>query len=304
MPTITQLKPSSAENFDALPETIKDWMASDQVTVYISEINKKLGLKGEKRRVIPQLVIRLVLKDLEPTNFISELSQALSMNPQAAKALTQEIEQKIFNPIAQGLRRDVGVDVKLIHLGKSGTGEEIPAPLIVEEEPGVPAPFSLQEKPEALPSPAIERGQKPLTVEPETEPLTTETPALIYKEGTFGRIPIANPPIKPKPVAPEIQSDIKPDLKLKVEKPIEPLLSIKPRISPPSPNTMSLNEQKPARQVSSFQPIPKATQIVHYNAFLASAQPRIVHYSNFRTPLNNSISGVVLVGHTVDLRQA
>ncbi len=110
-------------------------------------LNKKLGIKNEKRRIVPRLIIRLVLKDLEPGDFINELAAALNMNDQAAKALAQEIEEKIFNPIALGLRQSIGLDIKLIYFGKpSERGPaklgEMPSQPPQAETPAAPQQFT------------------------------------------------------------------------------------------------------------------------------------------------------------------
>ncbi len=263
----TELKESLTETFYALPEAIQSWLASRQATIFISEINKKLGLKEEKRGILPRLIMRLILKDLEPANFINELSAALNMNYQAAKALVQEIEEKIFNPIAAGLKRDVGLDVKLIYFGKpSERGpvklEEMPIEPPQIEIPAIPQPFT---RPFAAPAPKPPMAAagtpaetrrptpampiSPRTPEPEEPEIgeasayaesTADKPALIYKKGTFGRVPIAKsgpvrplpPPIR-TPVAPMPQQspaqppkppliETKPELKLKVEAPLPP----------------------------------------------------------------------------------
>jgi len=262
--TIPKLNIALAETFQALPESLKDWLASDQCTVLISEINKKLGVKEERRRIIPRLLMRLILKDLEPTDFINELAGALNMNYQAAKALTQEIEQKVLNPIAAGLKRGVGVDIKLIYLGKEKPREEGPAPL----EAAVPE----------APASAEATAGKPASVEPAlpADGATADKPAVIYKKGTFGRIPIAKtqplkvqapPPEKPAPV--EITPPPAREGGLR-QPPIPP---------PPSPAKAGFGGQSP----------PQAR--------------RIVHYSNFLTPLSKpKKEDIILEGNMVDLR--
>src|SRR3989344_2845497 len=124
MADITQLKPSIADSFKVLPESIKDWLGSDLITNYISDINKKLGIKGKKRSIIPRLIVRLVTKDLLPADFIGELAKTLNAPPAAAKAIAQEIFDKTLQPIEIGLRRDTGIDVKTIFFGKPKEARE------------------------------------------------------------------------------------------------------------------------------------------------------------------------------------
>lgn len=275
---VPKLNISLAETFAALPESIKDWLASEQCTLFISEINKKLGLKEEKRSIIPRLIMRLVLKDLELPEFINELSGALDMNFQAAKALAQEIEQKILNPIAMGLKQDVGIDVKLIYFGKPKPIEEGPAPLKM--------------KAEAPPQPVAEMPEKKMPQPqpmPRKEPEIKEAPALIYKKGTFGRVPIskptppAPPPIKPYKAEPSGFKP-KPETKLKIETPV--------------PEKATAPEIKVEKTTTLKPPIPPPAT-------------RIVHYSSFLTPLSNLDSkkksgpkkeDINIEGNRVDLR--
>src|SRR3989338_2829946 len=101
----------------SLPEHVWDWLTSDAVTLSITEINNRLGFKSERRQIIPSLILKLVTQNLDPMDFINELSHELNIGFQAAKAIAEEIESRVLKPIESELRRDVGVDVKLIYFG-------------------------------------------------------------------------------------------------------------------------------------------------------------------------------------------
>lgn len=181
MAEINQNTTTLLDDFQALPEAIKNWLASDHTTTAIAEINKKLGIKEARRSIIPGLVLRLIVRDLEPQDFINELSEELKINYPTAKALTEEIESKILKPIETGLSQDVGVDVKLIYSAPAAplqeaslapSGQEIsPAPMLKPSQI-VPPQSQAQVKKEAVPEqPGI-------------------APRLLYKERTLGANPL------------------------------------------------------------------------------------------------------------------
>lgn len=210
-------------DFQSLPETIKTWLASDHCAIYISEINKKLGLKGSRRSIIPTLVLQLVTQDLIPQDFIKELAENLNVGYPIAKSLTEEIEAKILHPIELGLRRDAGVDIKLIYMEAAAGKPTAPvAPLAMEKIPTpAPAPTAEISRPPIPPSPAealakegkpaisLREGglpSKPATpaAPAETEEKPAISPRVIYQERSLEnppapalQAPIAKPEIKP-----------------------------------------------------------------------------------------------------------
>lgn len=148
-PTTTLL-----EDFQALPEAIKNWLASIRLTSLISDINQKLGLQEEKRKILPQLILRLAVADLNPEDFIGEMMQELKINFQTAKALAQEIITKSLNPIEAPLREEMGIDIKLILTAQPPAQvQPVQAPA---ETPKAPATAPIA-KPQAAPAqPAIQ----------------------------------------------------------------------------------------------------------------------------------------------------
>src|SRR3989344_4563299 len=111
-------------NYLNLPKPVKEWLSSETAAYLVGEINDRLGLDEEKSAVIPNLILRLVTQDLEAVNFINEISEELGINWQAAKAVAEDIEKKILKPIENDLRREVGIDLKLIYFGKPRTAVE------------------------------------------------------------------------------------------------------------------------------------------------------------------------------------
>lgn len=100
--------------FLELPERVRDWLTSERATYTIIEINKKLDLFGSLLSVIPNLITRLVTKNLDPKNFIKELGDGLGLDDDQAKQVTQEIVEKILRPIDLPLK-EAGVFIGLIY---------------------------------------------------------------------------------------------------------------------------------------------------------------------------------------------
>jgi hypothetical protein len=116
------------------------------------DINNRLAIEGEFIKVIPRLITRLVVKDIDPKNFIPELADELELSFSAAKALAQEVEEKILRPVELPLRSEAGVDTKLIYFAEEMKVESpIVAVLREEEKPAQPVPTPIT-PPSPMPS--------------------------------------------------------------------------------------------------------------------------------------------------------
>ncbi len=179
------------DDFQNLPEAIKNWLASSHATDAIAAINKKLGIKEARRSILPQLILRLVVNDLEPQDFINELSGELKINYPTAKALTEEIESKILKPIENPLQQELSIDMKLLY---GGAPAPIAAPKAVVETPA-PAPVA------AAPQPQIPVKIPTIVQTPTRQemPAPEIKPRVIYKERT---LPVSEePPVNIKPAS-------------------------------------------------------------------------------------------------------
>src|SRR3989344_9372644 len=191
--------------YQSLQEHLRDWLASDVVMFSIGEINNRLWFKDEKRKIIPALVLRLFIQDLEPIDFINELSHELAISFEAAKSITQDIEAKVLKPVASELRREVGVDTQLLYFGKPGprTTKEPEAPASLEEKskgimyspaqtanlepattPAAPMPPTIQKsfKDFLKPAPSTGSGQAAPSEKITAETPKTATPFMLHQE--------------------------------------------------------------------------------------------------------------------------
>ena len=106
------------KKFDKLPDKIREWLTSERATYIVIDIDERLGMIGLFDKIIPTTILRLVTKDIEPSEFINTLSEELDIDFNSAKNIAQEIEEKILRPIEGPLRREAGLDVKLVYFAK------------------------------------------------------------------------------------------------------------------------------------------------------------------------------------------
>lgn len=292
--------------FLALPPRIKEWLSSEQVIYLIQEINNRLGFNNEKIVIIPNLILRLAVKDLEALDFINELSHELGVSFQTAKSIAEDIEHKILKPIESDLRRDAGIDVKLIYFGKPSAQRA--EPKLQEKEISPISPIS-PIGPISGPTSAKIEVEKT-----EAAPVPLETTRPISPPGTSARaVPLTGGPTeweklrretKPaapaKPIRPIGKTEEKPaeaatpfilhqegityqPSPAKTERP-EPMLNIKvqnyyaesPQKAPPKPVAVQLEYAQPNKQ-----PTTDNKQLIN------GERARVVHYNEMRTPLTN-----------------
>jgi hypothetical protein len=181
---------SLRKSFESLPQPIKDWLTSEQTTLRIIEINKRVDVTGNTLSVIPKLILRLVIKDLNPRNFIDEIRRGLDVTDETAKTITQEIEQAILRPIAINLRREVGIDINEIYSPPTVPTRPAPVPpMPTVTTPPVPTP--VPPRPTPIP-PTIPPASKPSTPPPPPPPPPIKIPINVQPS----KPPL--PPIPPK----------------------------------------------------------------------------------------------------------
>ena len=270
---------SIALAFQSLPENIRDWATSDSTMFSISEINTRLGLKEEKRRILPSLILRLITQNIDPQDFINELSYELNISFQTAKSIAQDIENSILKPIENELRKDVGVDVKLIYFGQPVArrpeakfiipNSQLPSSEIQKQAPPAPiapSPLPISQTPKletAPPPPSLPTLPKKIepSVDLQSFEFKTEAPFILHQEGQYSTASSSELP------------KAKPSLNVKVQDYYQSEQEIK-------------------------KPAPKPTAIK-----LETPQNRVVHYSGPTTKLNNLGLPKIPDQNTVDLRK-
>lgn len=136
-----EIKPPKTINqqFLELPEKVRDWLTSERVTYTIIEINKKLDLFGGLLTVIPNLITKLVTKNLDPKNFIKELRDGLGLDDDQAQQFGREIVEKILRPIDLPLK-ETGVFIGLVYGTTRTAAPTTPTQPPPPPKPAVPIP--------------------------------------------------------------------------------------------------------------------------------------------------------------------
>ncbi|KKK56701.1 hypothetical protein LCGC14_3061880, partial [marine sediment metagenome] len=100
---ITLAQSSLQNTLQEVPEDIRSWISSEKTTYFMMELNEKLGLREERVRIIPRLLLRLEVKDLHAAEFVDAISQELTIGPEKAKSIAIELKENILKPIEASL---------------------------------------------------------------------------------------------------------------------------------------------------------------------------------------------------------
>jgi hypothetical protein len=194
------------EKFIYLPEKVRDWLSSDNLSFAIGEFNERLKLSLEKEGIIASLILRLTVRDIIPEDLANELKEGLEIDFNSAKNLALEIEEKLLRS-KSGVLKELDVNIDLIKEGKEKPKaekpvikEEIPA-FIKKEEALRPA----QGEPAPLPISEIElpAAEKPFMISEEKLeiPVIPEAP----KPTFIFKAEIPRPPSPPRPTTAKIE---------------------------------------------------------------------------------------------------
>lgn len=103
------------DTFSTLPTDIQQWLDSQSALSRMIALNNRLNLKGLRRSILPDLVFRLVTKDIDPQDFAPAVALSLNVSDNAARGITRELEKELLHPIEESLRVNVGVEVQMLH---------------------------------------------------------------------------------------------------------------------------------------------------------------------------------------------
>ncbi len=151
-----ELKNSATDWLETMPEAIQDWLGSAALTYLIMDLNRRLGLDGVKISTIPYLIFRIANKELTPGKLIESLSKELLLDQLRAAAVAKEIEEKMLRPIEVPLRKESGVDIKMIYLGAQLPNRPTSPlnPPVYRPTPSIPIPPPIPPRPVTPPQPA------------------------------------------------------------------------------------------------------------------------------------------------------
>lgn len=160
-----------------MPDAIRDWLGSSELTFLIMGLSRRLGFDGIKVSVVPNLILQVVLKELSPEKLAESLGKKLGLDSAGSAAVAKEVEEKMLRPIENQLRRDLGVDIKMIYAGIQSTQprpSNPPAPAaqpIYRPAPPVGGPPIYRPAPPAPPAPITPSAPKEIPVKINVQPV-------------------------------------------------------------------------------------------------------------------------------------
>ena len=267
---------TTAIEFDDLAKPIRIWLASIRVTNFLIEFNRKLGIDGIQRTILPELIYRIATLNLEPRDLVSEIALQLNLSDSSARIVAQELEKNVFHEVENVLREELGIDISQLHFGR----DLGPLPQVIQA-------------PRIIPMQALPPKLMPVETEKHIE---VATPRQSSGQASDNRkIEIDNKQSGPFILHAE-KVEIKP---LEQQQPSRPTFSIKIPItqkkyySTPAPvvariETPAPLPMKPLSEIVKIAPVPTSAAESGSRPLIDNQSvgtKKIVHYSSFYTKL-------------------
>jgi hypothetical protein len=88
-----------AKKYETLPQELKELLDSPDVGVQLLEIGAQNGLHYDKLGLLSNEVINVVLGAKGRDDFMSNIESLLSIDPQTAQNITNDVNEKILKPV-------------------------------------------------------------------------------------------------------------------------------------------------------------------------------------------------------------
>lgn len=221
-----------------VPQIVRDAFNAEATTQLVVEIQKQYQLHLDVAGRIGKNLGYLLLGLMTPANFVADL-QGMGLPKEIIDELMREINQKIFVPLREAMRKGEGpVGEKKNAAAPSYASQSVPAapqpstPRMSTPSvpPRVPVGFNTQpaSRPTPLPRPVMPLATKPL-MDPERE-LPSGAP-----------LPQVSGPVEPAPITPSIGAPLPP--KVAMPRPITPFSR---------PNSVPVTPQRPVSPAQPF----------------------------------------------------
>ncbi len=267
------------ERWDTLPNNLKDELVSEPNSNFLWKTCEAEHIPDERIYDAARIVSYVLLGFLHPGDLGEELAEALTINRQVADSIARAVNDRILNPLKDELDE--------IYEPPSKLAPPVPLsepPKPVEEIKIAPEPTAPPPKPSPYKISEGNLGGQAAPVGEFAKFGLTKESAPSFAKATEGKEPIrqaqGEPPvvsgIEPPPTMLHEETVIKPAAgtsSFKIEAPTPKLSDIKFGKSAAEPSSAIVSFGKPSA------PPPAKT------AAAESKPPRIVHYTEFRTPL-------------------
>src|SRR3989338_5172050 len=97
------------ERVSDLPENLRKALFAPATAEAIKEAEKKYGLMIDKVGELAQETGRVMLGITPPSEYVKNLTSRLGVAPEKARAIAEEINQKVFQPVRESLKRIHGL---------------------------------------------------------------------------------------------------------------------------------------------------------------------------------------------------
>lgn len=94
-----------SKRFDASPQAIFNLLNSEDEKKTVEELARLHYLDEEKKTILEQLIGLILLGFISPADLAVEINENLYLNLDHSKALAEEINQKIFEPVKDDLKK-------------------------------------------------------------------------------------------------------------------------------------------------------------------------------------------------------
>ena len=237
------MEPKKIRPYNTLPQDVRDVIESSEIDEHLAEITKQFNLHIDQGGQLYSIVNSIMTGQIPPAQFIEITKTTLKLDTDQATKIAQAVNEKIFLPIRESLKR--------IHAVGEVSAPRENAPL--EKKKDV---LQAIEAPESVPMntrvmEATPAKPEPLTIIP-PEPAPVVTPAPIVP-------PVVVPPPTPTPV---------PEIKIEAPKPVitptpVPVVAPAPISIPKAPTPVpevkkEVAPQAPAPQKAAFDPYREA----------------------------------------------
>lgn len=102
------------EKYNSLPEDLRAALFSSAVTNNILEIGKNAGLSIDKIGELADETGLVMLGITSPSEYIKNLAHRLGVETEKVKAIAEEINQKVFQPVRESLKKIHGLGGEVI----------------------------------------------------------------------------------------------------------------------------------------------------------------------------------------------
>jgi|SRR3989344_79588 len=194
------------ERYRDLPEDLQQALISSNTSDAVMAVGKKIGLAVDKIGELADETGLVMLGITPPGEFIRNLTRRLEVDPAKAKAIAEEVNQTIFQPLRESLKKIHGLGAQP---AEKPSAIQAGVALKTESRKPLPTRSEITEKiiPPELKTPELPPAQPEIT--PKT-PTTTSGEASTLIPPIFAKnIPAENQGIQAsKPLKDDLEADL------------------------------------------------------------------------------------------------